>query len=83
MDITGANIFKNSIGTFSGLAAFIGLSCKICEYTQAGQIERSVANGLPPLVHFFGRSCVAHRRDDMEMAPQTQHTLYHNKASTV
>ena len=26
---------------------------------RAGQIGRSVANGLPPLKHFFDRSCVA------------------------
>ena len=27
--------------------------------SQAGQIEHSVANGSPPLRHFFERSCVA------------------------
>ena len=25
----------------------------------AGQVERSIANGLPPLRHFFERGCVA------------------------
>ena len=32
-----------------------GLKCKF----RAGQIGRSVANGSPPLRHFFERSCVA------------------------
>ena len=38
MDIIGANIFKNLIGTFSGPAAFKGLSCKICEYNSFSEI---------------------------------------------
>ena len=35
----------------------------------ASQIGRSVANGSPPLQHFFKRSCVAHRRNEAEEGP--------------
>ena len=39
--------------------------------SRAGQIGHSVANGLPPLRHFFERICVATRR----WAPPTRYTL--------
>ena len=35
----------------------------------AGQIGHSVANGSPPLQHFFERSCVARTHNDVEMGP--------------
>ena len=41
MDIIGANNFKNLIGTFSGPAAFTGLSCKICEYTPLSTLDHA------------------------------------------
>ena len=34
---------------------------------RAGQIEHGVVNGLPPLQHFFKKSCVARRRNDTEL----------------
>ena len=37
--------------------------------SRAGQFEHSVANGSPPLQHFFEKSCVARRRNDAEMDP--------------
>ena len=36
--------------------------------SRTGQIGYSVANGSPPLRHFFERSCVA-RGNDAEMGP--------------
>ena len=51
-----ANVFVSGAG---------GLRFK----SRAGQIGHSVANGSPPLRHFFERSCVAHRRIDAEMGP--------------
>ena len=37
--------------------------------SRAAQIGQSVANALPSLRHFFERSCVARRRNDVEMGP--------------
>ena len=37
--------------------------------SRPGQIGHSVVDGLPPLQHFFKRSCVAHKRNDAEMGP--------------
>ena len=36
---------------------------------RAGQIGHSVANGSPPLQHFFERKYAARRRNDAEMGP--------------
>ena len=66
-------LFSRSSGnafSFSG-----GLRFK----SQAGQVERSVANGSPPLRHFFERSCVA-LRNDVEMDPANSlHTLAYKR----
>ena len=47
----------------------------------AGQIEPRVSNGSPPLRHFFESKCVACRRNNAEMSPQTRHTPRHITAS--
>ena len=41
----------------------VGLKLK----SRADQFGHSVANDSPPLPHFFERSCVARRRNDVEM----------------
>ena len=43
-----------------------------------GQIRHSVANGSPPLGHFFKWSCVARRRNNVEMGPSNS---LHSSAS--
>ena len=37
--------------------------------SRVGQIGHSVAHDLPPLQHFFEKSCVAPRCNDAEMGP--------------
>ena len=37
--------------------------------SRAGQIGHSVANGSPPLLHFFKRCCYGRTRNDTEMGP--------------
>ena len=40
--------------------------------SQVGRIEYGIANGSPPLEHFFKRSCVACWRNDPGMDPANQ-----------
>ena len=48
--------------------------------SRAGQIGHSFVNGSPPLRHFFERSCVARRRNDVEMGVPTRYTLWRKTA---
>ena len=56
-------IFWHDINAF--VFRTVGLRFK----SRAGQIGNSVANGSPPLWHFFEGSCVARRCSDVEMGP--------------
>ena len=51
--------------------------------SQIGQIGRSVANGLPPLQHFFKRSCVFPGAMTRRWGPQTRYTPRRNAASAM
>ena len=47
----------------------------------AGRIRHSVANGCPPLQHFFERSLGARRRSEAEMGPVTGYMPRRNTAN--
>ena len=46
----------------------------------ANQIELSVANGSPPLQHFFRRTCVAFKHNEAEIGPATHYMFRRNTA---
>ena len=50
---------KNKKNSWSSANAFLSGAEGQKFKSRAGQIEHSVANGSPPLRHFFERSCVA------------------------
>ena len=54
-NVTAASILKQ---TKSSGNAFVSGAGGLRFKSQAGQIGHSVANGSPPLRHFFERSCV-------------------------
>ena len=49
--------------------------------TRSSLVRLSSANNLPPLRHFFERSCVACTRDEAEMGQSTRCTFQRNTAS--
>ena len=55
------------LASWSSGNAFVSGAGGLRFKSRPGQIEHSVANGLPPLRHFFERSCVARKRNDAKM----------------
>ena len=61
-DLAFLNLIKNIQhvpASWSSGNAFVSGAGDLRFKSQAGQIGHSVANGSPPLRHFFKRSCVA------------------------
>ena len=71
MVIVCFSTFFSGPASWSSGNAFVSGAGGLRFKSQNGQIGHSVANGSPPLRHFFERSCVAREQisKDAEMGP--------------
>ena len=70
-----------SFDVWSSGCAFVSGAGGLRFKSLAGQIGHSLANGSPPLQHFFEKSCVAPGVMTLRWAPQARYTPRRNTAS--